>query len=237
MAIFPNIEADLVVQVGDKFRIDASKSYISKGETAITKVEIEPEAGSGLIDVSGSTPLKDTNWYLDWEYQASGSKVITVQITTDGAPLSKTLTITCVTEAVDRLFSTDQDLERIESSILKYVPRGKNSFKYAHREAQSQILEWLYINGYRRTDGERVTKENVLDLENVKYWSIYATLRIIFQDLSNQPDDIFDRKSKYYQDMEHKARENALLKLDLNNDNEQGPYEGYNMTTRNLIRV
>jgi len=237
VAIFAFIECDDVLQVDDKFRIDVSKSYISKGEEPITLVEVEPDTGLGFIDITGAAPLSANNWVLDWQYDTSGEKEISVRITTDDAPVVLTKTVNVLTAAEDRLFSSDQELVKIESMILKYVPKGKNTFKYIHREAQSQILEWLYLNGYRRYDGARVTKENVIELENVKYWATYVAMRLINEDLSNIPDDIFAQKAAKYMASEHKARENALLKLDLNNDGTQGDNEGYIMTTRELVRT
>jgi len=234
--IFPYIECDEVVQADDKLRISSSKSFASKDEAAISLVEIEPEAGNGFIDVTGATPLRADNFYLDWQYATDGSKVISARVTTDGAPTTITKTITVITAAEDNLFSSDQDLAAVENNILKYVPAGKNSFKYLHREAQKQILEWFYINGYRATDGSRLEKEDVIVTEELKYWSTYTALRLLFEDLSNAIDDIFDKKSKLYQVQEHRWRHNSLLKIDVNKDGVQGDNEGFLLTTRNLIR-
>ena len=55
MAIFPNAELEEVVQVDDKTRLDARKSFVSKDEADVTLIEVEPEAGSGFIDVTGSS--------------------------------------------------------------------------------------------------------------------------------------------------------------------------------------
>ncbi len=235
MAIFPIIECDDKVQTSDKFRIDCSKSYISKGEAAVTLVEIEPHTGDGFIAVTGN-PILSKNWYLDWQYATTGTKVVSLRITTSGAPVTITKSIVCVDSATDKLFASDQDLVVIEHNILKYVPEGRASFKYIHREAQKQMLEWLYINGYRKYDGDRITVDEVLEVENVKYWATYLALRLIFQDLSNQPDDVFEKKSKMYQNDEHKWRENIALKFDLDGDGIQGSTEGYNFTTRSLVR-
>jgi len=235
VAIFPKIECDDVVQVSDKFRIDCTKSYLSKGEAAISLVEIEPEVGSGFIAVTGS-PIAAKNWFLDWEYAASGVKTVGVRVTTNAVPVTLTTQVEVVTAEDDKLFSSDSDLVSIEHNILKYVPEGRSSFKYIHREAQKQILEWLYINGFRGTGNTRLTKENVIDVSEVRFWSKYLALRLIFQDLSNAPEDVFDKKSKLYQRDEHKWRENSGLKLDFNGDGVQGAYESANMTTRNLVR-
>lgn len=234
MAIFPKIECDSAIQVNDKFRIDASKTYISKGESAITLIEIEPEAGAGFINVTAASPK---NWFLDWEYLTSGVKTLSLRVTTNGLPVTVTKDVECLSSVNDRLFSDDSDLVAIEHNILKYVPEGRSSFKYIHREAQSQILEWLWINGFRATDNSRITKDQVIDLAEVKFWAKYLALRLIFSDLSNAIDDVFDKKSKQYEVQEHRWRENAGLKLDFNKDGVQGAYEQSNITSRNLVRT
>lgn len=236
--IFPKIQTDDIVQVSDKFRIDASRSYISKGEAAITKVEIEAESGSGFIEVTGSAPLNPDNWYLDWEYATAGSKVISTKITTDGSPTTSTLTVSALTSAVDKLFSDDDDLVQIEGDILRYLPHGRNTFKYIHREAQTEILEWLYTNGYVNViDDTRLTKDAIIDIQEVNFWSKYLALRLIFQDISNVIGDVFDQKSKMYENDEHKWRQKAILSIDLDGDGTAGPGEGLNLTTRSLIRT
>lgn len=235
MAIFPNITVDEVVQVNDKVRIDATKSYISKGEAEITLVEIEAEAGSGFIAVQGS-PIKESNFYLDWEYATAGSKVVSVRITTSGAPVLVTKTITVVTEAVDKLFSTDYDLTRIDSGILSLLPKGRNSFKYIHREAQSEILEWLYTMGYTKSDNVRFDKDDIINIEEVKYWSKYMALRLIYSDNSNSLQDVYASQANDAENDEHKWRQKAIFKIDVNGDGIQDNVEGFNFTTKYLTR-
>jgi hypothetical protein len=236
MSIFPKIHTDEVVQVNDKFRIDATKSYVSKGEDAITLVEIEAESGSGFIDVTGSAPLNAKNWYLDWEYAADGAKIISVRITTDGLPTTITKTISALLEDDDYLFSSDDDLSSLESDILNYLPQGKNSFKYMHREAQKEILEWLYTNGYTKSDNVAFTKVDFVDVEQVRFWSKYMTLRLVFEDISKQENDAFSRKAKEYESDEHKWRQKSILKIDVNSDGIQDNVEGFNLTTKSFVR-
>ena len=109
--IFPNLILENIVQENDKTRLDATKSFISKDEAAVTLVEIEPYTGAGYIDVTG-TSSKD--WYLDWSYPTDGNKTVTVRITTDGGPVSSSKTIWIIDSVDDNLFSYDQDLTAIE---------------------------------------------------------------------------------------------------------------------------
>lgn len=237
--IFPKIQCDEIVQVNDKFRIDVSRSYISKGEAAITKVEIEAEAAAGFIEVTGSAPITSENWLLDWEYATAGVKVITARITTDGAPTTKTFSVTALTEVIDKLFSDDDDLAAIETDILRYIPKGRNTFKYVHREAQREILEWLYTNGYTRDDRTRLTKDNVIDVNEIKFWSKYMVLRMIYEDISKQETDVFARKAKEYENDEHKWRQKSTTKFDLNTDGVQGENESesFDFTSKSFVRT
>jgi hypothetical protein len=59
--IFPLVESEPIVQVSDKTRLSAVKSFKSNDEPAISLVEIEPESGSGFINVTGS-PINSKNW-------------------------------------------------------------------------------------------------------------------------------------------------------------------------------
>lgn len=238
--IFPKIECDLVVQVNDKFRINASKSYVPKGGLAIVKVEIEPEAGAGYIDVTGASPINSKNWFLDWEYATDGSKVVSLKVTTNlVGPVEQivTLTVNCLLASEDKLLSDDSDLVAIESDILKYVPEGKSSFNYVHREAQGEILEWLFTNGYTKYDSNPLTIDNIVNVSEFNFWSKYSVLRLLYEDFSKAPNDVFDVKAKHYENISHKWRHKAILHLDYDGDGVQGSSEGSDMTTRRFIRV
>lgn len=209
--IFHKIESEKKLQVDDKTRINISKSYVTPDEAAITLMEVEPEAGNGFIDV---TSLR----YLDWQYSTDGTKTITSRITTDGAPTTKTKTIEVVTEANDKLFSTDQDLIEEEDDILDYVRDGRNSFIDKHRLAQELILDDLNDANIRDTSGDRLTADAIIDTKEVKEWSKYLTLMVIFDNQSNVVGDIFDEKARMYEGKMLRAKSNGFLRLDRNGD-------------------
>jgi len=234
MAIFPNIETDSVVQVNDKFRISAEKTFQSQDETQITDVEIEPEAGAGFISGMDTNPK---NWILDWEYSTDGTKVITLRITNGGGSQSKTASIVVLTEANDKLFSDDNDLVEWESDIKRYVPKGRNTFKYVHREAQTQILEYLYRIGVVSSTGVRLTKDSIIDIEEVRQWSKFKVLKIIFNDVSTVVGDKFEQLSSRYMGYAQEAGHKAILKLDLNGDGNADSTENVDLTWRRLDRA
>lgn len=234
MAIFPKLQAERIIQVDDGLRLDATASFVSKDEAAITLVEIEPEAAAGFVDVTGS---KNTDWFLDWQYSGASRTVdFTVRVTTDGAPVTFTDQIEVITAEDDRLFSDDYDLLKHEEEILKWLPKGKNSFKYKHRQSQELIIEDFNERGVTDLDGEKLTKAAFLDIEEVRQWSKFMTLSLIYQDNSNVVGDIYSTKADEYmsQALTHKHR--AFYRLDLDGDGELSLGERSPFRTVDVVR-
>lgn len=222
--IFPVLELESVVQVNDKTRLDARKTYVTAGEAAVTLTEIDPGDGSGFVDVTATQ-------YLDYQYATEGDKTIQLRVTTDGAPELLTKTLSILSAADDKLFSTDAELLPYENDILSYVRSGRNSFLDVHRAAQDRIVTWLDEHRIWDTQGNRLTKDNIIDIEEVNDWSKFMTLRLIFEQLSNSVDDIFSVKSSKYKAMEVEARNRASLRLDRDNDGEQDVSKTENRST------
>lgn len=212
--IFAVLELEGVLQVEDMTRLDASKSYATPDEAAITLIEIQPEASASFYDVT-------TDKYLDYQYSTDGEKVITCRVTTDGSPVSTTKTITVVTSVEDKLFSSDSELTPYEPHILQWTREGRNSFLDVHRASQDRILKWLDENRIWDTEGNRLTKDAIIDLEEVNDWSKFMTLKFIFEGLSNATDDIFHEKALRYEGMMIQARNRAALRLDRDGDGQE----------------
>jgi len=227
--IFPVLKLEDVVQVNDQTRLDATKSYKTPDEAAITLVEIEPEPGAGFIDVTSSK-------YLDYQYSSDGDKDVTVRITTDGAPtqLTKVLSITSVAD--DKLFSSDEELTSHEPDILNYVAPGRNSFLNVHRNAQDRILTWLDEHRITDQNGDRLNKDAIVDTQEVNDWSKFMVLRLIFEGLSNSVEDIFSIKAQKYSDMEAKSRNRSQLRLDRDGDGSTDDESPVDLRTFRLVR-
>lgn len=234
MAIFPNIKNENIVQVNDKTRIDCTDSFISKQEATITLVEIQPSADDDFIDVTGTS---SSDWYLDWQYATENTdgETITCRITTDGTPATSTSTIYVYSADTDKLLSTDQDLVRHEPDILKWLPQGKNSFKYMHRLAQDLILQWMDRNGFVDINGDKYTKSAMLDISEFTEWSKFLVLKLIFQGISNSVDDIFQKKSHEYESKEITARQRIVLRIDVSGDGTLDDFE-YAISTGRIYR-
>lgn len=235
--IFPNIEIEPTLQVADKTRIRAQKSYVAKGSAPILKVEIEPDLGAGFFDVTGSS---QRDWFLDWQYQTAGTKTVTLRVTIDDDPTFTEATVTAqtlvLTQAEDNLFSTDQDLVQIEEEVLKYVPEGRNSFLNVHRKAQKLILDELDERGISNGDGTRIVKSQVIDIEEVRSWSMFFVLSMIYKDLSNSIGDVFDQKAEDYKKRANFHRDDAFIRLDFNKDGSITSGEAVGVRTGRLIR-
>lgn len=233
MAIFGVLEVESTVQINDKTRLSATKSFVSKGSTAISLVEIEPEAGVGFSTVTG-TSAKD--WFLDWSYSGVSRAVVVSLRITAGTTVTVSKTIAVVTAADDGLFSGDQDLVAYEPDILRWVPDGKASFLNVHREAQGKIVDWLNESGVETTAGAALTKDNLVNVAEVKAWSRDLTLSLIFNGVSNAVDDVFSQKAKHYKAQAEDRRDRAKLRLDLDDDGDADLGESINMGSKDLIR-
>jgi hypothetical protein len=224
--IFPSLSLETTLQVEDKTRLDASLSFISNfNEDEITDVLIEPESGAGFVSVFNTDKSK---WYLDYAYVTQGNKVVTCQVNTTLNPTGRTrnYNIEVITEEDDCLFSSDGDLYPYEPQIVNYLPRGKNSYKYAHRKAQEKIINYLDEQRIWHEDGSRYTKQEIALLaqsnseikEQFRFWSTFETLLIIFESNQVSNQDIFQEKKEEYMSMRNSARKRSALRLDQNKD-------------------
>lgn len=215
--IFPKLlMKEKIIQTADTIRLDAQQSFVSKDEAPITAVEIRPEAGENFINIFDA---KSVNWYLDWEYAGASRTVdVTVRVTTDGAPVEFTDQIEVITPEDDKLFSEDADLAVHETDIFKFLPKGKTSFKYAHRRAQRLIVEDFAERGVVDNDQNQLTKNSFVDIGEVKEWSIYLTLALIFEDNSNVVGDTFGQKAEDYHSEKKSHQQRAYYRIDLNNN-------------------
>ena len=235
--IFPKLNLETVLQVEDKTRLNASRSFVSDG--AVTDVLIEPELGAGFISVFNSDEEK---WFLDWAYQTDGEKTVTVRVETD-TPSTRDVTysITVLSRADDSLFSSDSDIIGYEPDILNYLPRGKNSYLYAHRKAQDIIIAYLDEQRIWNEDGSRISKAQIAAItdneirEQFRQWSTYQTLLIIFNSIQVSNEDIFEDKKRHYEMLMNGARKRSALRLDRDKDDVIDS-QAYDIRTIRMLR-
>jgi hypothetical protein len=139
---------------------------------------------------------------------------------TNADPSTQTIvrTLETISEADDRLFSTDDMLRKRETDILKYLPDGRSTWKDIHRAAQGLMMVWLDTNGYIDDFGDKLTVKRIKDITEVQEWATQVCLRLIFDMISNTVNDVFYLKARQYQKMEEFFRNRAVLRIDLNKD-------------------
>lgn len=223
--IFHKLNLEEILQVDDATRINASQTFVSPDEGGITLLRISPDNGLTWFDISNIDPEK---WYLDWAYDSDGDKVIKLEVTTASNPASeKDFTLNVTSKLDDCLFSSDSDLMKHEPEILCFLRKGRKSFLDVHRCAQKIIIDWLAmqieVKGCEidNTDGcvvRKLTKKDLYDKEEVRTWSIYQTLVIIFEGLSNQEGDIYGQKVARYSELMYRARSRSEVTTDFNQD-------------------
>lgn len=221
--LFPSLTFDTVLQVEDKFRLDASRSFVSDGSD-VTDILIKPSSTDIFISVMSDD---SDDWFLDWAYESDGYKEVSVKIVTSSGDKTKTYlaSINVLTKITDALLSNDNDLFPLEPSLNDYLPRGRSSFIYAHRKAQERILAYLDEQRIWRADGNPYGKLDLVNVvgdefqEQFNQWSIYQTLLIIFESSQVTVDDVYKEKMNTYKSLRNTSRDRGALRLDKDGDN------------------
>ena len=218
--IFPKLAYEQLVQVEDKTRLDASRSFATSSEV-VEDVLIEPASGVGFISVFNADSKR---WFLDWAYEDDGEKEITVRVVTDSDSKDRVFKINVISVENDALLSNDSDLFPYEPNIYRYLPSGKASFIYAHRAAQSKILAYLDEQRIWKNDNSRYTKEDLVTVEDAEFknqfkmWSMFQTLLIIFESSQVSTGDVFQEKRQEYEREMRIHRNRSSLRLDSSGD-------------------
>lgn len=230
--IFCCFDTDKCVSLGDKFRIDISQSYSTPDEGAFTSLEIQPEIGADFVDVTSTQ-------YLDWQYDLSGTKTVTVRLTTELGTI-KTDTIE-VEAKEDECFLADDDcLKALEPEIYKHMPCERCSFNYVHRKVAELIIDDLTCRGIFKEDKgsisvknpfgdckiEKLTCEQLSGSDQIKRWATYWALEIIYCGMTNSKDDLFYSKMEKYSSMRKDAANAGILLFDQDGDGEIEKHEG-----------
>lgn len=236
MAIFGYLELEDTVQVNDKTRLSAVKSFVSKGSAAIDIVKIKPESTDSFITVSG-VGIASKDWFVDWQYTTAGVKTVSLEITlVGGAVQTFQKTILVVTEVQDMLWSNDQDLVAKEYDILKWVPPGRNSYLNIHREAQKKILNWLDEIRIYKNDGSKLTKTDLNYTNDLKELSANWALALIFGSIYNKPDDVYYQKMQGYMEAVESCKRRGRIQADFNNNGVLDASDNVDMRSYRMVR-
>lgn len=209
--IFTKIQNEGTVQADDKTRITVD-SFISGGSATITLIEIDPDTSGNYYDITA-------NSYFDWAFSTPGVVTTSVRVTDSDVNIDiQTTPITIISVTDDNLFSSDSNLIPYEPEMMNWVQSGRNTFIDKHRTAQTEILNELDANRIWKDDNTRYVAADIVDIQEFKEWSKFITLRIIFEGLSNDLDDVFSVKAKRYSSLTATAKKRASLRLDSDAD-------------------
>jgi hypothetical protein len=223
--IFTNVKSEKVVQVGDRTRLDASQTF-SPDDEAINLVEVSFDSGVTFLDITETKKI-------DWVFQDAGEKIVHFRVNEAETMLKN---ITVLSEADDRLFSSDEDINALESDLKYLYKDGRTSHLDMHREAQGKILEELYNRGITNKDSNRLTKADVIDTMELRAWSKYLTLYLIFNDVRKGAEDAYTEKAKLYRGLADRAsQDKQFLKIDINGDG-QADDVSLNFESISLVR-
>ena len=231
--IFPKLVLEEIVQVEDMTRFDMSQCFVTPDEGAITKVEISFDQVDYFDVFVENIPEK---WFLDYAFNSDGEKDVWVKVSTATSNNEKNFKIDVISQADDALFSTDAMLFAKETELKKYIPKGRTSFNYAHRDAQTKIIRYLDGEGLRNVYGVPFGKNDLVQNEYIREFSIYETMMLIFEDLRVKGNDAFKEKKKAYESDYIEAKKNATIRLDYDDDGEVKDTETKNVQNKFLTR-
>lgn len=153
-------------------------------------------------------------------------RAVIIEVGDGSTTTSKTFYIQVLSVDGDALFSDDAGLKTHRSDILEWLPDGRNSFLHVHRRAQDSILEYLDRAGHTDINGDKLTLDAFVNLDEFKEWSKFLALRIIHDELSNDPDDDFFAKARDFEHSEEVKRNRAILRMDVDKDGKADVGEG-----------
>lgn len=205
--------------------------------TSTISFQLKPGFGPGsLLEHVGVAKFSQASTSFTaepWEYAL---KRVSVTLDNGTTTATKYYYVKVLTEALDALWSKDSDLVSKEPDILSWVPDGRASFINLHREAQSQILEFMDRQGYADALGGDITKWKIAQPSVMKYWSMYCVLKNFFNGQYNAKDDVFKEKAKVYEAQEIAARNKAILELDLDVDGEPEGAVPFTLSSCEVLR-
>ena len=215
--LFPKADLDSLVQIDDMFRIDAMGSFFTSGEV-VTELNIYPDFDNNPATVF-NTYLENCpeEWHLDWGYSVAGTYSVKVEMKTAVDTVERSYSIDAITAADDFLQSDDSMIYARESDLKTRLPYGRNSWKYLHREALVEILDYMARNGKRNKDGSKIEKTQLIG-DKLDQWSTFETMLLIYQELKVSDSDLWNEKIEEYTERRNRARELYLFAYDSDGD-------------------
>lgn len=345
MALFPHLDLENGVQINDRTRFVAKRSFVSKGAAAMTTMTVKPGADATAVSVFN---VKLAERYLDWQFSsfsididatnnkldfneggseltatltsgtytlatlateiktqldaagaltytvtvsdadkitiaANGSfsllpatgtnrlvsilpilrikpkpgfddsdyankttitgkrirklpRAVTLTIGDGTTTASKVYYIDVFSVAGDALFATDSELRAHRHDLPDFLPEERDTFLHIHRRVQALVLEFMDRAGKIDVNGDPLEIDAFTNPDEVKQWAVFAALRIIHDELSNDPEDDFWSKARDFQALEELHRDRAIVRVDIDGDGKADEGEGVYVTGGTVMR-
>ena len=220
---------ELLTEIEDKLEAAGAFDY-TVSKTIFNEVKIEGSSkfklllrgkSAALLSILGFSLDTEEKVLHTGEIVDRARRKVVVSSGANAETASKIYYVQLFTRESDYLFSDDLDLIALEADVVRFVPKGRATHLNIHRKAQDEIIDWLDRQGYRDDNGDALTKWNVTDRNQVRNWSSYMALRMIFQGVHNSTDDVFREKAEYYEKLEIQARNRAILELALTKEDKE----------------
>ncbi len=184
--------------------------------------------GSTFTTIDGSldeTKGLTRSGFIQWTREQTDQAVTTI----DGKELYW-YEITCdithiasVYNAIGLIFADDKDLtEQVPEITDNAHLVGKQSHVLSHVASKKWIIQDLRNRNYGKRDADGVFQDitawDVLDIEQINSASTFKALSIIYMNYSDEPGDIYEKKSKSYEKKYGLSMELAVLRLDVDDD-------------------
>lgn len=184
--IFPVLFVDKKAQIDELVRFDASetKGAITAGKVIVEGNEInftESQINSGKL-------------FVDWIFKTAGLKSVRFEFQgPEDADVYIEKTIAVLSADDEKLFNSDDDLVAYESKIRSWIPEGRSTWNFVHREVKKIVLEEV-SSRY----GTRIDSDKILNLLQFREWAKFKALEMIFRGINNTESDVFSSKAEFY---------------------------------------
>jgi len=156
--------------------------------------------------------------------------------------VSANIDFTAVIDGLNIVFSDDNDLIKLERRIMKQLAKGDKSFIAYHESALEEIIQRYRNSGNnKRKEGtsllEKITKWDILDIENLRQASKFLTMAKIMFDVSEQNEDKYYQKFHDYMGQFGEAFRLNIQRLDKNDDGKIDIIENNTKRSVQMVRL
>lgn len=133
--------------------------------------------------------------------------------------------INILSEVDDIVFSSDDQLQIIDSNILSHLPCGRTSWLYKIRQATSDIVQMMTEFKLLENNSNcsclcdssgnyiGVSPSDLYNIDDVRQWANYYTLYLVHNELNDQVGDIHSVKADYYYKMASAAMDRSRVRF------------------------